>query len=205
MFSRLLQFRNYSYCSNRISAQLSRMPVLATYSELRGWGQRESVQRSFSEARTAPRTGKTTFFAHSSKDDDLVAGAIMILENHGAKVYADHKDPSISKTPLLEIAAHLRTVIRECGKFVMLATPRSKDSKWIPWELGLGDGIRQHPNVALFPSAESAIETEWSQQEYLGLYSRIVWGRIEGEEKQKWLVWDHHRNEASGLQNWLSR
>jgi hypothetical protein len=180
------------------------MPVLATYDELRGWGQQENVQKSFSEARTATRTAKTTFLAHSSKDDDLVAGAILILENHGAKVYVDHKDPSISTSSLPEIGAHLRQVIRECGKFVMLATPRSKESKWIPWELGLGDGIRQHPNVALFPATESALETEWSQQEYLGLYSRIVWGQIKGEEKQKWLVWDHHSNTASGLRNWLT-
>jgi len=181
------------------------MPILATYAELRTWGQQEVAKKAFTEARTASRTATTTFLAHSSRDDDLVPGTILILENHGAKVYADHKDPSIVGSDLLEIADHLRRVIRECGKFVMLATPRSKESKWIPWELGLGDGIRRHPNIALFPSAESATETEWSQQEYLGLYSRIVWGRIEGEEKERWLVWDHHRNVASGLRNWLAR
>src|SRR5437660_3724963 len=112
------------------------MPILPTYSELRAWGQQELAQKAFTEARTAARTGRTTFLAHSSKDDDLVAGAILILENHGARVYADHKDPSIAGSGLVEIAEHLRSVIRECGKFVMLATPRSKDSKWIPWELG---------------------------------------------------------------------
>jgi hypothetical protein len=180
------------------------MPVVATYSELRGWGQQEQARKAFTEARAATRTGRTTFLAHSSNDDDLVPGAILILQNHGARVYADHKDPSISTSSLLEIAAHLRKVIRECGKFIMLATPRSKESKWIPWELGLGDGIRQHPNVALFPSAESALETEWSRQEYLGLYKRIVWGQIKGEEKTKWLVLDHHSNTAEGLQNWLA-
>jgi hypothetical protein len=181
------------------------MPTLTTYDELRTWGQREVAKKAFTEARFAARTAKTTFLAHSSKDDDLVPGAILILENHGTNVYADHKDPTITGNNLLEIAAHLRKVIGECGKFVMLATPRSKESKWIPWELGLGDGIRQHPNIALFPSAESATETQWSQQEYLGLYSRIVWGRIKGEEKERWLVWDHHSNVASRLTDWLSR
>ncbi|MGH7982221.1 MAG: hypothetical protein ACREFF_03630 [Candidatus Udaeobacter sp.] len=179
------------------------MPILATYGELRGWGQQELAKKAFTEARTAIRTGKTTFLAHSSKDDDLVPGTILILENHGAKVYADHKDPSISGSDLLEIADHLRKVIRECGKFVMLATPRSKDSKWIPWELGLGDGIRRHPNIALFPSADTATEMQWSEQEYLGLYKRIVWGRIQGQEKERWLVWDRHLNVAEPLARWL--
>src|SRR6266478_9842955 len=162
------------------------MPTLTTYDELRTWGQREVAKKAFTEARFAARTAKTTFLAHSSKDDDLVPGAILILENHGTNVYADHKDPTITGSSLVEIAAHLRKVIGECGKFVMLATPRSKESKWIPWELGLGDGIRQHPSIALFPSAESATETEWSQQEYSPLYSRIVWGRIRGAENERW-------------------
>lgn len=180
------------------------MPDLTTYAELRGWGQEDRAKKAFAEARSFSHTGKTTFLAHSSRDDDLVPGVIFILENHGAKVYADHKDPSIATEGLLQIADHLRTVVGECRKFVMLATPRSKDSKWIPWELGLGDGLRKPENIALFPSAEYAHETTWSKQEYLGLYNRIVWGELKGEEKPLWFVWDHHRNTGTRLRQWLA-
>lgn len=180
------------------------MPNLATYAQLRGWGQEERAKKALVEAYSFSRTGKTTFLAHSSRDDDLVAGVILILENHGARVYADHKDPSIATGGLLRIADHLRTVIGECRKFVMLATPRSKDSKWIPWELGLADGLRTNDSIALFPSAENSDETTWSQQEYLGLYNRIVWGKLQGAAKPVWFVWDH-KNTGTRLEQWLDR
>src|SRR5687768_18063793 len=34
----------------------------------------------------------------------------------------------------------LRDAVRRSRKFVFLVTPNSASSKWIPWELGLGDG-----------------------------------------------------------------
>jgi hypothetical protein len=135
---------------------------------------------------------------------------VLILENHGARVYADHDDPSLPGKDCVAIADHLREVIRECRKFVMLASPRSKDRKWIPWELGLGDGIRKPQNVALFPSAENATETEWLNQEYLALYPKITWGFINGQEidgkpRWRWLVWNQRNNTGEPLEDWLQR
>jgi hypothetical protein len=95
-------------------------------------------------------------------------------------------------------------VIRECGKLVLLAAPRSKDSKWVPWELGLGDGVGREQNVAIFPSAEYSTDMTWSEQEYLGLYRRIVWGLIEGHPDYCWLVWDYRKNVGERLAKWLS-
>ena len=182
------------------------MPIFSTYNELRSWGQQENAQAMLKEAHaSSTKSHHTVFLSHSSKDDDLVPGAILILKNHGATVYADHDDPSLAGADCAAIADNLRTVIHTCKKFVMLATPRSKDSKWIPWELGLGDEARKPSNVALFPSAETAVEMQWAEQEYLGLYQRIVWGRIEGEDKERWLVWDHRHNVAQPLGEWLNR
>lgn len=181
------------------------MPLFPTYNELRIWGQQENAQTMLKEAHaSATKSRHTVFLSHSSKDDDLVPGAVLILRNHGAIVYADHHDPSLASADLAAIADHLRTVIHTCKKFVMLATPRSKDSKWIPWELGLGDEARTPHNVALFPSAETAFDMQWAEQEYLGLYQRIVWGQIRGQDQNRWLVWDHRRNVAQPLGEWLS-
>jgi hypothetical protein len=92
-----------------------------------------------------------------------------------------------------------------CRKFVLLVTPNSKDSKWIPWELGLGDGANRDANVALFPSAEKSYEQQWSEQEYLGLYQRIVWGKL-GEHKDNcWFVLNHRKNTGIRLKEWLQR
>jgi hypothetical protein len=178
------------------------LPMFATYDELKEFGRENRAQVLLEKAFT--RAGKTVFLSHATADDDLVPGVLLILENHGGKVYADHHDPSLPGSDCIAIANHLRTVIRECGKLVLLASPRSKDSKWIPWELGLGDGTRYERNIALFPSAEYSTDMTWSEQEYLGLYRRIVWGPLEGEPKACWFVWDYHKNTGELLRQWLS-
>ena len=156
------------------------------------------------EAKAHSLPGKTVFLSHSSKDNDLVPGAVLVLENHGGQVYVDNRDPSLPDSDCVAIAAHLRSVIKQTRKFVMLATPRSKDSKWIPWELGLGDGIHGAYEVALFPSAESWSEQAWAGQEYLGLYRRIVYGDHQSYPgKQIWMVYDHRTHPAVPLQDWL--
>jgi hypothetical protein len=116
----------------------------------------------------------------------------------------DHKDPSVAGADCVAIAEHLRKVMRECARLVMLASPKSKDSKWIPWELGLGDGLERQSHVALFPSAESSSDMTWSEREYLSLYQRIVWGRLKGRSEDCWLVWDHIKNVGKPLGDWLS-
>ena len=177
------------------------MKVFATYSDLLKFGREVEAARLLKEAST--KEGKTVFFSHSSADNDLVPGAISILENHGGRVYVDKKDPALKEMEMVEVANRLRSAVRICRKFVLLVTPRSKDSKWIPWELGLGDGANRDVNVALFPSAETMLEQQWAEQEYLGLYQRIIWGNFTGEANGQWLVLDHRKNTASKLADWL--
>ena len=86
----------------------------------------------------------------------------------------------------------------------MLATPRTKDSKWIPWELGLGDGVHGDDDVALFPSAEETWDQEWANQEFLGLYRRIVYGdHTSYPGKRIWMVINHRNSAAVPLGDWL--
>jgi hypothetical protein len=144
------------------------------------------------------------FLSHSSHDHELVGGVAVVLENHGGHVYIDEHDPRITGDDFQKTAERLRSVVRACRKFVLFVTERSKDSKWIPWELGLGDGNNTGQNVALFPAAEKSYEQAWSEQEYLGLYRRIIWGNFTGEEKQQWLVLDHRANTAVPLRSWLT-
>lgn len=147
--------------------------------------------------------GKNVFLSHSSKDHDLIPGVIQILQGHGGRVYVDENDPAFEMLDFTETAERLRNAINYCGKFVLFVTPKTKDSKWIPWELGLGDGKNRNNNVVLFPSAETVSEQSWSEQEYLGLYRRIIWGNYEGQ-KPEWLVLDYHKNNAVRLQDWIT-
>lgn len=146
-----------------------------------------------------------TFLSHSSKDKDILPGAIRILSNHGALVYIDELDPEMPSKTTRATAELLRTRIKQSKKFVLLASSNSKESKWVPWELGLADGYKTPDNVALFPAVDSRYDTSWTSWEYMGLYKRIVWGTIDNEDNDRWLVWDHVENVAWPLENWLER
>lgn len=144
------------------------------------------------------------FLSYSSKDHDLLPGVISVLQNHGGRVYIDKLDPALPELTNRGTAERLRLRIAGCRRFVMFVTTNTKGSRWVPWELGLADGEKQEPALALFPSTETAGETEWANQEYLGLYRRIVWGKHRDHEKPIWMVLDHRVNTATELSAWLA-
>lgn len=152
---------------------------------------------------TSPRGA--TFLSHSSEDDKLVTGAIRILENHGATVYIDKKDPTLPPYTNTKTASTLKTRINQANKFVLLATKNSKQSKWVPWELGLADGYKDLSRIALFPAVEERHDTAWTSWEYMGLYDRIVWGDLKGHDKPLWMVFDEKKNSAIPLSKWLKQ
>lgn len=176
------------------------MRAFVTYDELKQFSYRDDARSLTNSAKE--KYGKTVFLSHSSKDHDLVPGVVLILENYGGKVYVDERDPELSNTDFQKTAERIRNVVTASLKFILFVTEKSKDSKWIPWELGIGDGSNKDHNVALFPSAEKSYEQSWSEQEYLGLYQRIIWGNFQGK-KPEWLVLNHRNNTALSLGEWL--
>lgn len=146
-----------------------------------------------------------TFLSHSSKDDEVIPVVVAILENHGATVYVDKKDPTLGALNPKEIASSLRDKIASTKKFITFASSNVKESKWVPWEIGLADGYKRPPNVAIFPAPDKSHDHKWTEQEYFGIYDRIVWGCLRGEEQNRWLVWNHVANTAITLRKWLER
>jgi hypothetical protein len=178
------------------------MPQFVFYTSLSQLGSQANAQLSL--ARAYNPIGKSIFLSHKTQDDNLVAGAVFVLEENGGRVYVDHQDRSLVGSDVTTIAGHLRKVISQCTKLVMLATPASTDSKWIPWELGLADGLERQRNVALFPVSTSSADMAWSEREYLGLYQRIALGRLQGQAEDRWIVWDHINNKMITLRDWIS-
>lgn len=178
------------------------MRSFVTYQNLREFGSRITEKQAYLSAHAVYRP-YNTFLSHSSADNELLAGIIQILENHGAIVYTDNRDSSLPEHTSPDTAKILKTSISGCRRFVLFVTPNSKGSRWIPWELGLGDGLKGTQSVALFPSAETSDNTSWSEQEYLGLYQRIIWGDFQGKETCEWMVLNHHSNTATPLRSWL--
>jgi hypothetical protein len=100
-------------------------------------------------------------------------------------------------------AALLKSRICETSRFVLLASTNSKDSRWVPWELGIADGVKLPAHIALFPASDSPYEQSWASWEYLGLYDRIVWGKLNGYDGNVWMVLDEKSNTATELRRWL--
>ena len=183
------------------------MVRFVTKDELRGFAAKLTIteQASLRKAAGSQLLGSATFLSHSSKDKELVVGAIQVLEGHGAKVYIDEVDPEMPPYTSEETAGILKSRIRQTQRFVLLASANSKDSRWVPWELGVADGYKGLEKIALFPAAENTSERDWALWEYLGLYHRIVWGEMNGRPDPLWMVLDYKRFTAIPLRDWLSR
>ncbi|CCD95368.1 conserved hypothetical protein [Bradyrhizobium sp. ORS 375] len=147
----------------------------------------------------------SSFLSHSSADIDLLPGAIKILEDHGAQVYIDKKDDRLPPTTNRDTAAALRDRIQQSKKFILLTTINSKDSRWVPWELGLADGYRRVPNIAIFPGVDSVNDRTWAEREYLGVYDRIVFGSHQNYPRPIYMVWNQATNTGTELAAWLRR
>lgn len=163
----------------------------------------ERVAKIFRSTTSNP--SGSTFLSHSSTDIALLPGVIKILESHGANLYVDKRDASLPPVTNRKTAEALRDRIRQCSKLVVFATTKSKDSKWIPWELGLADSIKGISRVAILPGVDTATDTKWTEREYLGVYDRIVYGDLEGHRGKVWMVLDQEENSATELSYWLSR
>jgi hypothetical protein len=150
------------------------------------------------------RTGIKVFLAHSTKDERYLPGVISMLENYVGQVYIDKADSRLPESTNRETAETLRSTIKECPRFVLFVTTNSKDSKWIPWEIGISDGVKGHMPVVLYPAANRSDEKQWTQQEYLGLHRRIVWGRMKGWTEGGWNFLDHLQNTGTPLKQWLT-
>lgn len=172
---------------------------LRTYAAELGSVQAGALRKS-AELRSA---AGSTFLSHSSKDDDLVTGAIRVLEGHGARVYVDEIDPAMPPYTSCETAALLKSRIRDTRRFVLLASSNSKDSRWVPWELGIADSLKGTEKIALFPALDNGNDRTWTSWEYLGLYDRIVFGNIKGRSESLWMVLDEKNFTAVPLRDWL--
>lgn len=177
----------------------------ATRSDLLGFAANLSLNEQASVRKTAEDRSPegATFLSHSSKDQELVVGAVRLLTGHGATVYIDKKDPALPPYTSKDTAIGLKKRIQQSRKFVLLASKNSKDSRWVPWELGIADQAKGLSKVAILPTVESQSDVTWSNWEYLGLYDRVVWGDLQGREKRVWMVLDERKNTATELSEWL--
>jgi hypothetical protein len=114
---------------------------------------------------------RTVFLSHSHDDRAIVEPVRTLLAAQGVYLYVDWKDPEMPAVTSPETARKIKLRITAADKFVMLASNTSLRSRWVPWELGIGDIDKGLPNVAVFPITPDY--GKWEGSEYVGIYSRI--------------------------------
>lgn len=125
----------------------------------------------------------TVFLSHEHGDADELKDVIGFLQcSYRVRVYIDSRDGEMPNIPSAQTAANLKKRIRQCDKFLMLATGSAVKSPWCNWELGFGDAHKFESNIALLPvRIQGTDDGEYPGNEYLSLYPYITY--YDGSEK----------------------
>jgi hypothetical protein len=166
-----------------------------TFNKLNNMSQ--PIQKSFSLNEAAHFTkSQTVFLSHRHDDKDAVKKVVGFLAQFGQKTYIDWLDNDMPRHTSAETASKLKGKINQSYKFILLATPSSIESIWIPWELGLADGIKGITKIAILPLLYK--DTSWDEREYYGIYSYI-----EELADGRWGVFKQGESKGVLLSHWL--
>ena len=148
---------------------------------------------------------RTVFLSHSHQDNDIVGSVIEFLLTIGVYVYVDWLDPTMPQITSAETASKIKERINQCERFVVLLTENSKESKWVPWELGFADAKKENDKIGIFPVKRSPYtnDSEFSGLEYMQLYRRIELGTIVATGKAAPCVFAPHATQGPTLDQWL--
>jgi len=136
------------------------------------------------------------FLSHSHKDKDLVQPAIAFLRSHGVSVYVDWMDEGMPDVVSGETAKRIKEKIGQQKKFLLMVTENSKDSRWVPWELGFADPVKGMNHIAILPISDGG---QFTQNEYMSIYPKI---RLESDI---WWVWTDDPIALTQLTSWLKQ
>lgn len=129
--------------------------------------------RSF-KAPNYPSSISTVFLSHKHSDLQDLRGVVGLLQQNGANVYIDSMDNQMPGQTSGETAMRLKSVIKHCRKFVLLASEKAIESYWCNWELGIGDTHRYIENIAILPMKEKGErDYQYKGNEYLQIYPSI--------------------------------
>jgi hypothetical protein len=164
-----------------------------TFNKLNNMSQ--SIQKSLNENYQFSKPN-TVFLSHRHNDKEEVRKAVGFLAQFGQKTYIDWLDHSMPSQTSSETAEKLKQRINGSNKFVLLATPGSIQSIWIPWELGLADGAKGMDRIAILPLLYK--DTTWDEREYYGLYNYI-----EQVTDGQWGVFKQGESNGVTLEHWF--
>jgi hypothetical protein len=144
------------------------------------------------------------FLSHSFLNATQVYILKKEIENFGFSVYVDWiEDKQLSRNNVNKNTARiLRERMKQCNCLLYAYTFESVTSKWMPWELGFFDGIKERVAILPIEERETGSNT-FKGQEYLGIYPYITKQKDKQEINSLWV------NEGSpdvyvNFESWLN-
>jgi len=144
---------------------------MAYITEAQLLGYREQLEFSSYKSLTKATADITIFLSHSHKDKTLVLGIIEALARLRIKVYVDWQDSGMPRITSRATAQLIKERIKSLDLFLILATKNAMDSKWVPWEIGYADSVKQPESIAIIPVVDAS--GTFTGNEYLQLYQKI--------------------------------
>jgi hypothetical protein len=135
------------------------------------WSNRTVAESAIRKsAGTAMDTRFDIFLSHSYEDAEVIAGIKGMIEDQDLSVYVDWiEDSQADRNQVTTATADMLRQRMNHSRFLLYASSKaSVASKWMPWELGYFDGLR-NDHVGIVPIVQSEDAT-FRGQEYLGLY-----------------------------------
>lgn len=130
------------------------------------------------------------FLSHSLRDAELILGIKAIFEDAGYKVYVDWiDDPQLDRSSVTkDTAAKLKERMNTSKSLFYVTTENSTNSKWMPWECGYFDGLKE--KVAIVP-IKKTYSDDFYGQEYLGLYPHCTKEKSSALNNGIWIYKDN--------------
>ena len=141
------------------------------------------------------------FLSHSSKDKELIAGLKLILEDFGYSVYVDWNDDALDPNNVTpETAAVLRERMKQCKSLVYAFSENASNSKWMPWELGYFDALK-NSRVAVLPISQTA-KYAYKGSEFVGIYYVVQIDQVLNSNEKA--LWIHKGEDYVNFKFWLN-
>ena len=137
----------------------------------------------------------TVFLSYSHHDKKWAHAVLLMIEMIDGALYIDLRDDSLPRDTTQGTADILRERIGQADKFLLLVTDKTKESAWVPWELGIADGLKGPENIAVLPLSTAQ---GFEGQEYIERYNRV-----ENSEMDILTLYDTKKKTAQLFSHWI--
>lgn len=145
------------------------------------------------------------FLSHSYDDRKIIPGLKRQLELLGYSVYVDWiVDKLMSRQNVTPKTAEILQKRMKQSKSLFYATSENTpSSKWMPWELGYFDGLK-NKRVAILPiKKNNNFSEDFKGQEYLGLYYYVDIAKLSNSTKKALFI-NESSNKYANYDKWIT-